>query len=388
MNMSSKSQLVRAQLTRYLKANKQEKTKILDELCAATHYHRKYAVAKLKDFRQHPPAERELRSRKKRKKIYDIECLLPLKKIWEFLEWPCGERLKPYLPEIIPKLEKFGGLTMTPIVRNKVLTMSISTMDRLLKEQRRIRRRKFQCTTKPGTLLKHQIPVRKELWPEDTIPGFGELDLVAHCGVENAGEYVSTLSYIDIATTWIEHGAVLGRSQKHTRVALEEIEERLPFCLRGLDPDNDSSFINYHLKAWCDERQILFTRSRPYKKNDNAHIEQKNWSTVRQVLGYQRIATESQKKLMDQLYTSSLHDWQNFFQPTLKLKEKVRRGARVIKRHDVAMTPYRRVLKSHHVSPRRKAELKKYYESLNPVVIKKEIAMLIAKIFTLKKSSG
>lgn len=387
MHMSSKNELVRAVLARYLKANKQGKTNILDELCATTSYHRKYALAKLRDFQRHPPAERELKPRKKRQKIYGIECLIPLKKIWEFLEWPCGERLKPYLPEIIPKLEKFDGLSMTPTVRHKVLTMSISTIDRLLQAQRRIRRRKFQSTTKPGTLLKHQIPVRKERWPEDTVPGFGELDLVAHCGVENAGEYVSTLSYIDIATTWIEHAAVLGRSQKQTRVALETIEERLPFRLRGLDPDNDSSFINYHLKAWCDERDILFTRSRPYKKNDNAHIEQKNWSTVRQVLGYQRISSPRQKELLDRLYAGPLHDWQNFFQPTLKLKEKVRRGARVIKRHDVAMTPYQRVLKSRHVSPRRKAELKKYYESLNPVAIKKEIAMLIEQIFTRNTSS-
>lgn len=386
MNMSSKNQLVRAQLERYLTAKKEEKTKILDELCAATKYHRKYALFKLKDFQRHSPSERELWPRKARQRIYGLDCLPPLKKVWEFLEWPCGERLKPYLPEIIPKLEQFGELQMPPSVRRKLLTMSISTIDRILKDQRRIRRRKFQCTTKPGTLLKHQIPVRKELWPNDTVPGFGELDLVAHCGMENAGDYVSSLSYIDIATTWIEHAAVLGKSQKHTLEAIETIQERLPFRLRGIDPDNGSEFINYHLKDWCDERDILFTRSRPYRKNDNAHIEQKNWSTVRQVLGYLRIAEPAQKELMDRLYAKPLRDWQNFFQPTLKLKEKIRRGARVIKRHDIARTPYRRVLESTHISAQEKTKLKRYYNTLNPVAIKKEIAMLIKKIFILKTS--
>lgn len=215
MHMSSKNELVRAVLERYLKATKEEKTKILDELCSATKYKRKYAIAKLRDFQRRSPAERELLPRKKRKKIYGIECLIPLKKVWEFLEWPCGERLKPYLPEIVPKLTQFGNLVMPNEVKKKLFQMSISTIDRILKDQRKIRRRKYQCTTKPGTLLKHQIPVRKELWGSDTIPGFGELDLVAHCGMENAGEYVSTLSYIDIATTWIEHAAIIGKSQKH-----------------------------------------------------------------------------------------------------------------------------------------------------------------------------
>lgn len=390
MNMSSKNQLVRAQLTRYFKTNKEEKTNILDELCAATGYHRKYALAKLKDFQRHSPGERELRRHKPRPRIYGADCLPPLKKIWEFLDWPCGERLRPFLPEIIPKLEAVDELKVAPSVRAKLLTMSISTVDRLLREQRRIRRRKIQATTKPGTLLKHQIPVRLELWPEETVPGFTELDLVAHCGPTNAGEYVLTLSVVDIATTWIEHGAVLGRGQQRIRAALDEIESRLPFRLRGIDPDNDSGFINYNLKSWCDGHTppVSFTRSRPYRKNDNAHVEQKNWSTVRQVLGYLRIETEEQRQLMAQLYAGPLRDWQNFFQPTLKLREKKRIGARVIRRHDEALTPYRRVMKSRKVSPRKKAELKKYYDRLNPVVVKREMIRLVNEIFNLNRRSA
>lgn len=383
MNMSAKNEYMREQLPHYLKANKQEKTNLLNHICRLTGYQRKYTIWKLGDMQKKPAAEREKKPRKKRQRKYGADCVPPLKQIWEFLDWPCGERLQPYLPTIIPLLEQYDWLKVSPTVREKLLTMSIATVDRLLTKQRRIRRRKAQSTTKAGTLLKSQIPVRHEPWPEDTVPGYEELDLVAHCGEKNAGDYVSTLSIIDIATTWIEHTAILGRSKQRTIDSLNEVEQRLPFALKGIDPDNDGQFINYFLYDWCQnrDRPIDFTRSRPYRKNDNAHVEQKNWSTVRRVFGYQRLDTEKQRRLMQKLYAGPLRDWQNFFQPTLKLKEKERRGSRVIKRHDKAKPPYQRVLANSQVPESRKRELRAYYKTLNPVKVKREVDRLINEIF-------
>lgn len=383
MNMSAKNEYMRERLPHYLKANKHEKTNLLNHICQTTGYQRKYAVAKLSDMQKKPPAEKEGRVRKKRTRKYGGDCLPPLKKIWEFLEWPCGERLQPYLPTIIPVLEMCAGLKMPPSVRSKLLEISISTVDRLLAKERRVRRGQGISTTKAGALLKSQIPVRHEPWPEDTHPGYAEMDFVAHCGEVNAGDYVATLSTIDIATTWIEHVPVLGRSKRKTVDALDEIRNRLPFPLRGLDPDNDGQFVNYFLYDWCQEQEpvIELTRSRPYRKNDNAHIEQKNWSHVRRVFGYQRLDTAEQWQLMRKLYRGPLRDWQNFFQPTLKIKAKERRGARVIKRHDQAKTPYQRVLDNPQVSKRRKRKLRDYYATLNPVIVKKEVANLIKQIF-------
>lgn len=383
MNMSAKNQYMREQLPHYLKANKQEKTNLLNHICQTTGYRRKYAVTKLSDMQKTPPNEKENRPRKKRARKYGSECLPPLKQIWEFLEWPCGERLQPYLPTILPLLEECGELTMPSSVRQKLLTMSISTIDRLLAKERRVRRGQGVSTTKAGTLLKSQIPVRHEPWPEDTHPGYAEMDFVAHCGEANAGDYVATLSTIDIATTWIEHVPILGRSKKKTVAALDNIKSRLPFPLLGLDPDNDGQFINYFLYDWCQQQEpaIELTRSRPYRKNDNAHIEQKNWSHVRRVFGYQRLDTDKQQRLMAQLYQGPLRDWQNFFQPTLKIKEKERRGARVTKRHDRARTPYQRTLDNPQVSKLRKQKLQAYYQTLNPVKIKQEMDKLIKLIF-------
>lgn len=380
MYMSSKKDLTREILPRYLKGTKEEKTIILNEFCINTGYNRKYALTKLSDYQKHPATERELKPRKKRRCIYGAECVPSLKKLWEFLEYPCGERLQPQLPIIMPILEKFKELVLSENIRKKLLKMSISTVDRLLKSCRKIRRRKYQCTTKPGTILKHQIPVRKELWPEDTKPGFCELDYVVHSGDTGVGEFISTLTFIDIATTWIEHEPVLGKNQIKTVTALENIQQRMPFIICGIDPDNDGVFINWILNKWCEDNKIFFTRSRPYKKNDNAHVEQKNWSTVRQVLGYQRLDTKRQLLLMQKLYAGPLRDWQNFFLPTLKLKEKERIGAIVIKRHDQARTPYQRVLESPFISQEKKTELIKYYNSLNPVLIKKQMNDIIQEI--------
>lgn len=381
MHMATKHELTREVLPRYLRSTKTTKTQILDELCANTGYARKYAIQKLWDFQARTPAERELRPRQGRKTRYGPECVPPLKAIWELLDFPCGKRLRPYLPEIVTKLEACGEFRVLPDVRTKLLAMSKNTIDRLLATARRVRRRKAQCTTKPGTLLKREIPVRQELWPAETVPGYSELDLVAHCGGTTAGDYVSTLTKTDIATTWVEHGAVLGRSQSRTIALLEGIEARQPFPSLGIDPDNDGQFINWHLKKWCDERGIQFTRSRPYRKNDNAHVEQKNWSTVRQLLGYRRLETERQCRLLHRLYAGPLRDWQNFFQPTLKLREKVWVGARVIRRHDTARTPYQRVLESAHVPEHKKAALRQHYATLNPVRVKREIDAILEQLF-------
>ncbi len=240
---------------------------------------------------------------------------------------------------------------------------------------------RLRGTTKPGTLLKHQIPLRTGRWQESA-PGFGEIDLVVHCGDSTAGHYANTLNYTDIATAWSEREAVLGRAQPKVHEALKEIARRLPFPLRGIDSDNDSSFINDQILRYCRREKIVFTRSRPYKKNDNAHVEQKNWTTVRKIFGYVRLDSQKQVDMMNMLYSGSLRDYTNYFQPVQKLLDKKRVGARKVKKYDRAKTPFQRVLESEEVCVEIKEGFRKHYMGLNPVVLRREIERGLERIFT------
>ncbi|HEY4496339.1 MAG TPA: hypothetical protein VJC04_03220 [Candidatus Paceibacterota bacterium] len=231
--------------------------------------------------------------------------------------------------------------------------------------------------------MKSEIPLRVGEWRESD-PGFLEVDTVAHCGDSVAGMYLNTLSATDIATGWFEGRAVLGKAQERVFEALQDIKTSLPFPLLGLDSDNGYEFINWEMFKYCKKENIVFTRSRPYKKNDNAHIEQKNWTCVRRIFGYQRIEGEENLKLMNQLFKNCLVSYINFFLPSVKCVLKKRIGSRIVKKYDQAMTPFERVLQSQKVSEDTKQVLRERYRNLNPVALRKEIAKLKRKIFTKK----
>jgi len=376
--MSTKHQLTLKILSRYLKASRKEKTRILDEFCANTGYNRKYAITKLGLYQME---ERERPRKRRRERTYGLDVQKALEKIWKTCDRICSVRLHPFIPEMVSVLKRFKEIHLTAETEAKLYMISRATIDRLLRDARKREGIRLRGTTKPGTLLKHEIPIRTGVWKE-TSPGFGEIDLVVHCGDSMAGHFAHTLNYTDISTTWSEREAVLGRAQPRVHQALLNISDRLPFSLSGIDSDNDSSFINDQILRYCRKRKIVFTRSRPYKKNDNAHVEQKNWTTVRKIFGYVRIDTQRQVDTMNHLYYGSLRDYTNYFQPVQKLLEKKRVGSRVVKKYDTAKTPYQRVLESKEVSEDVKEKLRTYYMNLNPVALRKEVEKGLEKLFS------
>jgi hypothetical protein len=364
---NSKQELLSALRPQYLKAHKAEKGLILDQFVAATGYHRKYAIHLFENGLPRPSR----RSRKGQVR-YGPDVVWALTKVWEACGGICALRLKPFLPEMIEVLERTAELALEPEVKELLLQMSVATINRKLKPARRQLKRPRLNTTKPGSLLKNQIPIRTFADWNDARPGFTEMDLVAHCGHTTSGEYVISLSVVDIATGWWEGRACTYRSQVRVFAALETIRQRLPFSLLGLDSDNDAAFINDHLRRYCQREEITFTRCRPYKKNDQAHIEQKNWSVIRRLVGYDRLEGEETTAALNAVY-EVLRLWNNFFQPSVKLVEKHREGAKVRKKYDQAKTPYQRVLESPDVAEADKEALHQLYLTLNPITLRRQL---------------
>jgi hypothetical protein len=378
MTGKGKRELLEAVRPRYRRANKQEKVHILDEFVANTGYHRKYAIRLLKQG---------VKQRRKKKagkpKVYQGEVVIGLIKIWAICGEICSRRLHPFLPEMVSVLERHEELKLSVEAKGLLLRMSRATLDRCLKSVRQHPRRGLS-TTKPGTLLKQAIPVRTFTEWQDTRPGFVEIDLVAHCGDSAHGEYLNTLNVVDLATGWCECLVLANRSQSQVTAAMRRLRHRLPFPLLGIDSDNDSAFINNNLYRYCQDEKITFTRSRPYKKNDQAHVEQKNWSVVRRLIGYDRYEASPALKLFEAIY----QDWRlyvNFFQPVLKLVEKRRVGSKVIKKYDTARTPYQRVLESPHVSQEAKERLRQLYPTLNPMALRQRIDENVQMLWRLAR---
>ena len=369
--------------SRYKRARKKEKRAILDEFIKLTEYTRTYARRVLRqhgqrvtvDERTVVVADARQRSPRARSRFYDDKVVAALIKIWRLMDYLCGKRLVAVLPEIVRKLEQHGELHCEAQTRKKLLRISAATIDRLLRPERRKYELRGRSRTKPGTLLKHQIPIRTFADWDENRPGFVEVDLVAHEGGVAAGDYCQTLDMTDIATTWTELLAVRNKAQVWVFEALQKLRKNLPFPLLGLDSDNGGEFINAQLEHYCKEQKITFTRSRPYRKNDNCFVEQKNFSVVRRAVGYARYDTEEQLQLLNGLY-SYLRLYTNFFMPSMKLKSKERNGSKVKKHYDEAQTPYQRVLASRHVTKQNKQQLRAKYETLNPAALKRKIDTL------------
>lgn len=377
MSQKSKREMIEAIRPRYLKANRAGKHKILDEFIETTGYHRKYAIRVLK----HGPKPKGLK-KPGRKKIYQGKVVEVLEKIWEIYGRICSKRLHPFLPEGVQILERCNELHLSPEIKHLLLNMSRATIDRCLKKARFTHSQHGISTTKPGSLLKKAIPIRTFTPWEDEHPGFLEIDLVAHCGSSVEGIYLNTLTATDLATGWTECLALPNKTQAAVSAAIELLRQNLPFPLLGLDSDNGSEFINDNLFRYCLSEEITFTRSRPYKKNDQAHVEQKNWSVVRHTVGYDRLETPAELELLHSIY-SDLRLYINFFQPVLKLVGKERIDGKTIRKYDRAKTPYRRVLNLEDLPLDIKARLTAYYVKLNPVALRTSIDAKVAILWKI-----
>jgi hypothetical protein len=363
---------------RYAAASKKQKHTILDEFCSLTSYNRSYACWLLNQPLHKTKAcasSRKLTKQSPRpsRKKYDGKVLAALTKIWMILDCLCGKRLAPILKEIITVLERHHELQLDDETRTKLQHISAATIDRRLAAQRQKFQLKAKSRTKPGTLLKKQIPIRTFAdWNEQQV-GFVEIDLVAHDGGTALGDYAQTLDVTDVKSGWTVARAVPNKAQVWVFAALKQLRHSLPFVLRGIDSDNGSEFINDQLLRYCEGEKITFTRGRAYKKNDNCYIEQKNYTVVRRAVGYVRYDDERQVKLLNELY-EKLNLYTNYFQPVMKLASKERVGAQVKKHYDKARTPYARVLEAEEVSPQQKQKLRREYLRLNPAHLKREIS--------------
>lgn len=381
MSLKSKRELLEAVRPRYLKASKIEKQKILDEFTSATGYHRKHAIRVLKNQR---PAQNHLKGKTKRyRALYGGEVVQALEQIWEIYGHICSKRLQPFLPEAIRVLERCQEIQLSQDTKALLLKISSASIDRCLHAVR-IKSAHGLSTTKPGSLLKDLIPVRTfTAWDEER-PGFLEIDLVAHCGNTTEGQYLNTLTCTDLCTGWTEVTALLHRSQEVVSEAIHQMRQRLPFPLLGIDSDNGGEFINDLLYRYCLAEKITFTRSRPYQKNDQAHVEQKNWSVVRHTVGYDRWESKQELALLESIH-DNLRLYINFFQPSFKLVAKELIGNRTCKRYDAAKTPYQRVLERNEISLEAKARLMNLYVQLNPVELRRRIDQKTAILWKISR---
>ena len=393
LTMKERKSVVRVIARRYQTARKKHKKQILSEFIQTTGYNRCYGAYLLRNHGRRVAlgaglvltldAVKPCR-RPKRGKYYDREVYIALRRIWAIMDCICGKRLKPILGEIIRKLEEHNEVRFRAMVKRKLLRISAATIDRLLAGDRKRLSLKGRSHTKPGTLLKHQIPIRTFAEWNEHRPGFTEIDLVGHEGGNPRGDYIQTLDVTDVSSGWTETQAVKNKAQVHVFAGLKAVKERLPFPLLGIDSDNGSEFINDQLYRFCIEHEITFTRGRSARKNDNCYVEQKNYSVVRRAAGYARYDTDGELVVLNVLY-ERLRLYTNYFQPVMKLLERTRIGSKVYKKHDTAKTPYARLMDCCDLAQSRKDALRQEYATLNPARLKREITKLQDKLLDIGK---
>ncbi len=377
MGHEAKWEYFRVMYARYQKAEHKARAGLLDEFCVTTGYHRKYAI---RLFNGPPPDKQRQKRPRGRKPRYGPQGMAVLTAVWEAAGYPWSVRLKALLPTWMPWIRKRYKLSLA--VEKQLLAISARQMDRRLQNRKQQQRRKIYGRTQPGALLKHHIPVKTDSWDVKG-PGYTEVDLVSHSGNSASGEFVHTLNLTDIASGWTESRALLGKSEMAVQQALDEIQAGLPFRLVGVDCDNGSEFINWHLKRWCDHKQIQLTRGRPYKKDDNAHIEQKNWTHVRKLLGWDRYDSAAAVEAINQVYRQELRLWMNLYLPSVKLAKKVRVGSKLRRVYTPAQTPLERVLASGQADQQRVAALKRLRARLDPFRLAQRIDGKLQRVYTL-----
>jgi len=373
MARRSKQEYLAVMWARYQRADRVTRSALLDEVTRMCGYHRKYAIGLL--TRRQPPRPRPRRV-PRRRPTYSAEAISVLAWIWEQSGYLCATRLKAALPIWLPWVRQRWPMSAT--VERHLRAISPRQIDRRLQARKHRLKRRLYGTTRPGTLLKHLVPVKTDHW-DVSQPGYLEIDLVSHSGASAAGDFLHTLDAVDIHTGWVERQAVMGKGQHGILQALMTIAQHLPFALRGLDSDNGSEFINSHLVAFCERRRIQFTRSRPYKKDDNAHVEQKNWTHVRKLVGWDRYDTPEAQDALNVLY-AELRLFQNLFQPSMKLLRKERRGSRLLRRYDRPQTPFERVRACTAVDAAKVAGLERLFRRTDPFVLAQRIGQHLDRV--------
>lgn len=378
MTMATKQEIFREKLQEYLRASRKGKGRILDAVCSITKANRKSAIRRFKTLQMQ---DRGIPDRRGRPVLYTKAVVAALKEIWECANEICAERLHPNIREYVAVLKRDAMWSHEEATTALLLQMSLGTMKNALDVFPHIKAKKGKGATKPS-LLKEIIPIRRGPW-KNPDPGLGEIDTVAHCGSTLVGDYAYTVQYTDVAVIWTCLAAQWNKGEEATRASIERMQGRLPFPLLGIDPDSGSEFINWLLKGWCDERKIIMTRTRPYMKNDHARIEQKNFTNVREFLGYVRIDNPRAIAIMNELY-AVLEDYINFFLPSVRCTSKERVGSRYIRRYDKAQTAYRRVLAHPLIAEEVKEQLTRKYATLNPKILKQKSDRLIRMLYAKK----
>jgi len=378
MSRATKWEVLRAVYPRYRRAARADRGTILDEFCETTGYQRKYALRLLNG----PPPGLARSRRRRRPATYGLAVIQALTAIWEAAGYPWSVRLKALLPLWLPWARR--RLRLSATVCQQLRAISPRQIDRRLAPAKRHLRTRRYGRTKPGTLLKHHIPLKTDHW-DVTVPGFTELDLVAHAGHRADGEFAHSLNVTDIHTTWVETRAVLGRGETRVQTALDEIRQVLPFRLCGIDSDNGSEFINDHLYRYCQVQEIQFTRGRPYKKDDNAHIEQKNWTHVRKLMGWDRYDSPAAVGLINDLYRHELRLMMNLFQPSVKLLRKERVGSRLKRLYDRPQTPLDRLRACRDADRAKVNELLRLRAATDPFALARTIEKKIDRIAALAR---
>ena len=362
---------------RYRRSSKAIKKQILDELCTICGYHRKYAIYKLAHLSLALPAKSR-RRRGHRRKILTTRLAQILEQIWQHAQYPWSARLHVILRLWQRSISRRYRLSKADL--EVLQSISPRTIDRALKTKKRELKRRLYGRTKPGTLLKHQIPIKTEHSSVDR-PGFVEVDTVSHSGTHASGDFIYSVNLTDIDSGWVETRAVLGKGETGVQLAIEGMRRSLPFKLLALDSDNGSEFINHHLWEYCKNLDVEFTRSRPYKKDDNAHIEQKNWTHVRKLLGWDRYDSDEALQAMNDLYTHELRLYMNLFQPSVKLVKTERRGSHLRRFYDEPTTPLDRLIASAKADRLKVAHLKALRQRLDPIALSMIIDKKLEKIW-------
>lgn len=377
MDMASRRQYLQTLLERYLKARKRQKGSILDEFCRNTGQNRKYVIRKIGRL-----ALTEPRPPRKRVSYYGPETARALEKLWKMFDYPCGQRLKPLIETELDRLRRLQELDISIRTAEKLRTVSPATIDRLLRPRKQAWKLHHKSAARGPGLIARKIPLRMGSGKSLRV-GSVDMDLVLHCGSSTAGEYGHSLSTLDLGSAWWEAEVVMGRAQRRIFNAIKEIEARPPFPWRAIHSDNDNAFINDLLYTYTVERELGFTRSRPYRKNDNPHIEQKNFTHVRKPLGYLRYDTPAELAVIGDLYRHELRFYKNFFQPVMMLTRKERVSGRPKRTYGPAKTPYHRLIESKQLSPEKVRELEALYLSLNPAELKRRIDRKLNGLYEL-----
>ncbi|HHD92145.1 MAG TPA: hypothetical protein ENL06_00795 [Candidatus Portnoybacteria bacterium] len=384
MNIEAKKQYMDTLRERYFKASKKEKGEILNEYCRNTKQERKYAIKKF-NYKVKLKSKEE---RKKRICFYGGDIIAVLVKIWKIFDYPCGQRMEEILKTEVENLRRWKEIVCSDKIAGKLKKMKSATIDRRLDHEKEVLKLKEKYRKKSSFLLSN-IPIKTSADFDRNIVGNEQVDFVESCGASASGEYVNNLSICDIFSSWWEGEAVMGKGQRRALVALDKIRKRMPFNWIEFHPDNGTNLLNFAVYAYAEKEKLKYSRSRPYHKNDNCFIEQKNSTRIRQVIGYLRYDTQEELDCLNDLYRNELRLYKNFFQPVIKLKSKERIGGQIKRKYDKAKTPYRRLIESDQISKEEKEKLIATYHSLNPAELKRTIDKKLDNLYRIyQKKKG